>query len=304
MLLTRKSQLLIANDLDTLLPNFLISKLKGIPLIYDSHEIFTEVPELYHNRLKKKIWELLESCIIPKLKFCVTVNDSIAEFFYKKYGVPFLVVRNIPDTTTRKLENLKSRHELGLPENKKIVLLQGAGINMDRGAEELVIAMKYLQEDIMLLIIGGGDVLEKLKQMTKDNSLTNKIRFISKIPAEELFHFTGNADLGITIDKETNLNYRFSLPNKIFDYIHAEVPILASRLVEIEKIISTYTIGDFIDQHDPRHIALKIEASLAHNDYKTWKLNLKTAKKENNWAKERLKWKNLFDSISNNKKIP
>ena len=70
VLLFNKADVLLANDLDTLWPNYVVSKLKGIPLIYDSHEIFCEVPELQANPTKKRIWEKLESRIVPKLKYC------------------------------------------------------------------------------------------------------------------------------------------------------------------------------------------------------------------------------------------
>jgi hypothetical protein len=81
VLLFRKVDVLLVNDLDTLLPNYLISKLKGIPLIYDSHELFCEVPELQANPTKKRIWEWLEKRIVPHLKYCLTVNQSIADCF-------------------------------------------------------------------------------------------------------------------------------------------------------------------------------------------------------------------------------
>src|SRR5438309_7214203 len=97
LLRKHKPNLLVANDLDTLWPNNRLSKKRSIPLIYDSHEIFCEVPELQNAPLKKKIWEGLEKRIVPILKYCITVNQSIANWFKEKYKVDFKVVRNIPD---------------------------------------------------------------------------------------------------------------------------------------------------------------------------------------------------------------
>jgi glycosyltransferase involved in cell wall biosynthesis len=116
-------------------------------------------------------------------------------------------------------------------------LLQGAGINVDRGAEELIDAMEFVQNAV-LYIIGSGDVWENLKQKVSCNkNIQNKVVLINKLPKSELINYTFNADIGLSIDKNTNLNYLYSLPNKIFDYIQAEIPILASRLPEIENII-------------------------------------------------------------------
>ncbi len=283
-LLFRPSDLYFSNDLDTLLPNYCISKLKGGKLIYDSHEIFCEVPELVEAPTKKKIWEKIEKSIVPKLKYCITVNRSISNWFYEKYKTKFVVVRNIPSYVNN--GTTRSRIELNLPVDKKIVLLQGAGINVQRGAEEIVAAMQYL-EGVLFLVIGGGDVIEELKQQSKSLQLEEKITFFPKMSASDLFHYTSATDIGITIDKDTNVNYHFSLPNKIFDYMHAGIPILASPLPEIKAIISKYNIGDFIQDHQPKNIAAKIQEMLNSSSYTIWKSNLKKAAEENNWLTEK-----------------
>lgn len=293
-LLFLKSDLVYANDLDTLLPNYLISKIKRIPLIYDSHELFCEVPELQNSYLKRKLWLALERKIVSKLKYTVTVNESIADVLFTQYQVPFTVVRNIAHVD---LEfKPKTRSELNLPLNKKIVLLQGAGINIDRGAEELIEAMRYVN-GVLLLIIGSGDVWEILKQKITEFNLNEKVQLIEKLPKTQLMHYTYNADLGLSIDKNTNLNYFFSLPNKIFDYIHAGVPILASRLPEIEKVITQYAIGSFIENHEPSHIAEKINAILNSENYLDYKKNTHKAKLDLNWDTEKQKLMHLLLSV-------
>ncbi len=285
-LLFNKSHLLYANDLDTLLPNYLVSKLKGLPLIYDSHELFCEVPELQNTPFKKKIWLSLEGWIVPKLKNCITVNESIATIFERKYGVKFVSVRNISDEVSNQLK--KTRVDLNLPTDKKIILLQGAGINIDRGAEELIDAMQFV-ENVVLYIIGSGDVWDVLKLKIEELHLENKVQLISKIPKPELMQYTLNADMGLTIDKDTNLNYKYSLPNKIFDYIQAELPILASRLPEIENLVNLYQIGDFIENHEAKIIAKKINELINSSTLLTYKKNTKLARQELTWSKEKQK---------------
>ncbi|MES1226867.1 MAG: glycosyltransferase family 4 protein, partial [Bacteroidota bacterium] len=95
-LLFRKADLLVENDLDTLLPNYLISKMKGADLVYDTHEYFCYVPELTHRPLKQKIWLALEKRIFPKLKTIITVNESIAETYEKEYEKKLHVIKNVP----------------------------------------------------------------------------------------------------------------------------------------------------------------------------------------------------------------
>lgn len=293
-LLFRKKHLLISNDLDTLLPCFLNSKLSGAGLVYDSHEIFCEVPELMGTPLKKKAWEKLEGFIVPKLSYCITVNQSIADWFNKKYKSNFKVVRNIPDLPA--ITSTKTRAELGLPLDKKIILLQGAGINIQRGAEEAVDAMQYI-DNAVFIIIGGGDALESLKQRVRNLGLEARVVFKGKMIPQELVQYTRNADIGITLDKDSNINYHFSLPNKIFDYMHAGLPILASALPEIKAIIEKYNIGCLIENHDPKHIAERMQYMLASPDYVAWKENTKKTSEENNWEKEKMVWVNLINEL-------
>src|SRR5690606_8896668 len=153
-LLFRKYDLYLSNDLDTLLPNYLVSRLKGKPLIYDSHEYFTGVPDIQHRPLVKAVWTNLDKWICQKLKDVVTVNESIAEHYRKQYQKEVKVVRNISDSKLP--EKVKTRSELCLPEEAYILINQGAGINVDRGMEEALEALKLLPTEVVLLIVGNG----------------------------------------------------------------------------------------------------------------------------------------------------
>ncbi len=293
-LMGNKADALFANDLDTLWANYRAARIKNIPLIYDSHELFCEVPELQKTPMKKRIWERLEERIIPKLKHCITVNQSIADHFKLKYGTTFSVIRNIPEEP--KDFTLKTKQESGIPLNKKILILQGAGINIDRGAEELVQAMQYVN-DAHLFIIGGGDVFGDLKKLTIQLNLGSKISIKDKMPKSELLQYTFNADLGISIDKDTNLNYHFSLPNKIFDYIQAGLPVLASNLPEIKNIITRYNIGCLTEGHDPKQIAEKLNYMISSDQYSIWKENTKKAAAENNWETEKKQFSSILETL-------
>jgi glycosyltransferase involved in cell wall biosynthesis len=284
-LLFHKADLLFSNDLDTLLPNYTLSKFKRIPLIYDSHEYFTGVPELMEAPVKRKIWKFLEKSLISKLKYMFTVNESIAKLYHDEFGVDVKVLRNVP---VKKILPLKAtRESLGLPADKHILLLQGAGININRGVEEAIQAMDHV-DNCILLIIGGGDAVDSLKELSGRLNLSEKVYFKGKIPFEELMQYTIQADIGLTLDKDTNINYKYSLPNKLFDYIQAEVPVLASPLVEVKKIIDSYNVGICINSHEPEEIASKINYMLADKARLAgWKANAVKAKEVLCWENEK-----------------
>jgi len=295
-LLFHRADVLVANDLDTLLPNYIASKLKRSALVYDTHELFCEVPELQNNPGKKRFWKRIEKYIFPKLKNVITVNESIAELYSKEYNVNITVARNIPAARKTSAPE-RSKLELNLPTDKKIILLQGAGINVDRGSEEAVEAMQYMEEAV-LYIIGSGDVLDILKQKVSTLKLEARVKFIARLPFEELLQYTRHADIGLTLDKDTNINYRFSLPNKIFDYIHSGVPVLASSLAEIKKIYKQYDIGLMTESHDPKHIADKMKTMLDETLKNKWKENCKLAAIELCWEKEEEQLLKIFSPLA------
>ncbi len=283
-LLFHKSDCLLSNDLDTLLPNFWISKLKNVPLIYDSHEYFTEVPELVNRPKVQKVWRTIEEYVLFKMKEMITVNESIADLFRNKYGIEVYVVRNIP--MRKMLPEPATRESLQLPDDKHILVLQGSGINIERGSEELVEAMGYL-DDCLLVIIGGGDVLPLLKDKVADNHWEDRVRFFPRMSYAKMMSITQLADLAFTLDKDTNLNYRYSLPNKLFDYIQANVPVISSRLPEIERIVRDYDIGTFIENHEPLTIAETVKCALSDKErLAKWKNNLRFAAENLCWENE------------------
>lgn len=291
-LIFHRAQLLVSNDLDTLLPNYLVSKIYRTPLVFDSHEYFTGVPELQKRPLVRSIWKTIERCIFPRLAQTITVNNSIAGLFEKEYGKKPLVVRNIP--RYRPPTKPQTRENLRLPSGVPLLLLQGSGINVQRGAEEAVQAMQFLPE-ACLLVIGGGDVLSVLYDLVNTLDLEDRVFFLPKMPYEELIHFTATADIGLSLDKGTNINYQLSLPNKLFDYIQARIPILASDLPEVGHIVRTYQIGEIIESHDPKHIAEKARgmfSDLQKMDF--WKERLNIASEELCWENEELILRDVF----------
>ena len=281
-LLFVKADILYANDLDTLPANYLVSALRRKPLIYDSHEYFTEVPEIQNKPVVKSVWKLAERICIGSCDIVITVSQSIADLLEKNYNLQKVyLVRNLP---YEKMDiKPYSKAEIGVEENKFLIVLQGAGINVDRGSEELVEAMAEVN-DATLMIIGSGDALPVLKTLVSQLKLSDKVIFKPKMPFDEMMRHTAAADLGVSLDKDTNLNYRFSLPNKIFDYALAGVPVLISDLVEVRKLVLEYQIGEVVEVLTAKGIATEIQ-KIQENPSKLaiYKSNTKNLFESLNW---------------------
>ena len=212
LLLFSNAYVLLANDLDTLPANFLASRVNRIPLVYDSHEYFTEVPELVNRPKVKRIWEWLEQKIVPHIKYAYTVCESIAKIYEGKYGISFKVVRNLPKLSITR----KSANEEAI---EKRIIYQGA-LNIGRGLEQAIQSMKYL-ENVKLIIAGDGDIKTRLENIVIEENLSDRVEFTGRLPLEKLAQLTATAHLGLSIEEDIGLNYRYTLPNKLFDYIQA-----------------------------------------------------------------------------------
>lgn len=297
-LLFRKADVLVSNDLDTLLPNYLVTKFKRrARLVYDSHEYFTEVPELINRPKVQKVWLRIERMIFPKLATVYTVNESIAAIYSNLYSKQIKVVRNISPLWSP--INLQTKEELGIPEDQPLIILQGAGINIDRGAEEAVEAM--VQIEAVLMIVGDGDVLSSLKRKVQELELESKVLFYGKKPYNVMMNYTHFADVGLTLDKPSNLNYKLSLPNKVFDYMHTYTAVVATNIKEVAQVVTKNEIGTIVMDFTVNNLTESINSLL--NDQKLLaqcKDNCKVAALTENWENETKILQEIYPKVISN----
>ncbi|MFC2112607.1 glycosyltransferase [Bacteroidota bacterium] len=289
LLLFRKADLLLSNDLDTLLACFLASRIKGWPLVYDSHEYFTEVPELAGRKCARNTWKRIEKRLLPRLRFSYTVSRSVANAYRELYGIEMEVIRNLP-LTEREEPRRPDLLECG---PQRIIIYQGA-LNVGRGLELMISAMQYL-DNYQLQIYGEGDLSAQLRQLSGELKLDDRITFLGRIPPEELKEHTRQASLGISLEEDMGLSYRYSLPNKLFDYIHAGIPVLVSDLPEMKKVVEDYSIGQVLNEREPENLAKQVKDMMDSDELRMeWKKNLRKASSDLCWENEEGKLSDLF----------
>jgi len=289
VLLFKRKDILLCNDTDALPANFIASKLCRVPLVFDAHELFPEVPEVVGRPRVKRVWEKIEDIIFPHLKQSYTVCNSIAEHYKQKYGITMGVVRNIPNKETTSVPVDKNQNKIIklLPslEGKKLLLYQGA-INVGRGVEWLINAMLYL-DNCVLCICGGGDLFEEMQALAKEKKLEDRVIFTGRLPFEELNQYTSQADLGFVLLENMGLSYYYSLPNRIFDYMKYGVPVLASNFPEIARIVETHQTGKLITHYEPEYLAKVILEMLKEwEDKSVYQSRLNELSKEFCWENE------------------
>jgi|WetSurSiteA1Bulk_404760.scaffolds.fasta_scaffold00786_8 glycosyltransferase involved in cell wall biosynthesis len=281
LLLCTKADILVANDLDTLPAVYLASLIKRSVMVYDSHEYFTEVPELVSRTWVKMFWERLESLILPRVKYSYTVSNSIANEYHQLYGIEMRVFRNLPyriEKGTRSVYSSKKPQE-------KIIIYQGS-LNMGRGLELAIKAMKFIS-NARLVIAGTGDVESELRELAGSLALHDKVEFTGRVSPENMLQYTRRADLGISLEEKLGLNYYYALPNKLFDYIQARIPVLVSDLPEMSAIVNRYGIGRVLHTRDAYELALVISEMLTdQSNGLTWRNNLEKAAQELCWENE------------------
>ena len=285
-LLFHKFDLLNSNDLDTLLANFLAASLKGKEIVYDSHEYFTEVPELQGRKRTQAIWLSLEKWIFPRLKKAITVNDSLSRIYSEKYKIPVEVVRNLP---------LRSHFAQKRETPGKILIYQGA-LNLGRGIEMMIRSMHFLPE-MQLWLVGNGDRAARLHELVKAEGLEDQVVFKGFVPPEALRKLTPKACLGFSLEEDLGKNYHFALPNKLFDYIQAGVPVLVSDLPEMASLVSQYKVGEILPetQRSPELLAQKVLSMLENsNKWVEYQAQCLKAAEDLCWEKEKMVLQKLY----------
>ena len=286
-LLFKRIDLIVAIDLDTILPCYFVSALKNIPRVYDAHELFCEMKEIVSRPAIYKFWKKVERFAVPKFRNGYTVNRQIAEEFKKMYGVNYRVIRNLPV-----LRDIK------IPvKNNRFILYQGA-VNEGRSFETLIPAMKKV--DSHLVICGDGNFMEQARHLVKENKLEEKILFKGKEMPAELREITLNAWVGVTLFDDLGLSNYYSLANRFFDYIHAGIPQLCVDFPVYRELNNQYEIAVLTRELDPDQLAAALNRLLADEElYRRLQQNCIKARLELNWQHEEKELIGFYQQVLN-----
>jgi len=278
----------VANDLDTLPFVAKVAKAKNAKLIYDSHEYYTDSGVVTTTPFKT-LFKLEELRYIKKADAVMTVNTTIAELLQKEYKLqktPYTIY-NIPNYKT----NAKYPHT-----NNNIIKVVFSGIlSPGRGLDEYILSAKHLPENITLNLQGYGPREEELKTIVRENNLENKVFFIEAVPMNEITASLNRYDIGIVPYQPIHTCNKLCSPNKLFEYIHANLAVVGSDLPELRRFITLYELGDIFDPYNPEDMARAIIATAKSLDQ--FKANSKKASGVLTWKHEEKKLFEVYDYV-------
>jgi glycosyltransferase involved in cell wall biosynthesis len=276
-LLQASVDIIVANDLDTLVACWLVAKIRRKVLVFDSHELFTEVPELVDKPLIKGVWGINEKLFIKGVDFGYTVSKPIQDYYMQRYKSDFSLIRNVG------LFRFENNHQF--VGSNKIIIYQGV-LNKGRGLELMIKSMQFL-DAFVFWIVGDGDIMDELKELTLKLNLEEKVVFVGRVPLDSLYKYTSKANIGISLEEDLGLNYRYALPNKIFDYIQARIPVVVSDLPEMKNMVEKYHIGKVLKNRNPEVLAEIIKSISKKGEHrKELNRNLELAARDLCWQRE------------------
>jgi glycosyltransferase involved in cell wall biosynthesis len=285
-----------AHDAAMLAPGSSAARRSGTMLVYDSHELATGVP--YHSRAWSAVIATVERRFVPRCDAVITVSDGIAERLQQKYGLSErpTVVRNLPDLPPPGDAGVEDLRQALGSDAAPLILHHGA-VAADRGSETLVRSLQHLDGAHLLFLGAEGPYVDGLRRLSADLALDSRVHFHPPVPLAELLSYSSQADVGVTLLEDTCENHRLALPNKAFEYVAAGIPVVASDLPELSRLVDRYRIGWNADPADPVAVAEALRRAIASRDDDELSARLARAAEELTWRRERQRLLELYERL-------
>ncbi len=244
-LLTTNASIIFAEDIYTLPFAVIFGKLKRAKIYYDSRELFGYLAGLKEKKFKQAFWKWTEKLFIKRADYVIVTGTMDGEFLQKEYGLKnIILLRNLPRYYKPSSSfDLHSHFQINI--DKKIILYQGVLLK-GRGIEKIFAVLNELPDHVFL-IVGGGEFEDYYQSLADQMKLREQVFFLGKLTQDELPKITSSANVGVSLIENLSTSYYYALPNKLFEYIMAEIPVIVSNLPQMKEIVEKYDVGFVID---------------------------------------------------------
>lgn len=276
-----KPDVIHANDFDVLFIVFL-SRYTKARIVYDAHEIYSKNAFINKVKILSRIVQFIEKKIIKKIDHFITVSNAAKDYYISRgYKIEPIVITNAPIKENVQMQNNAK--------NSFEVIYQGQLVS-NRGYEEFLEAGKYIDDEKINLIIRGFGHLEEELRKTKLLDKINNVSIEDSVEMDQLVKAMSTSQLGVVLTKPTSINFEYTVSNKIFECLHAGLPVLLSPVKEHIYLNNKYNFGIVIDEVTPKKIAKEIlKLSENQEQYHKLKENAIKAANELKWQNEELK---------------
>lgn len=282
------------HDLDTLGVGVKYKNINKCKLVYDSHELWTEMSGI--NKYVKKRYSRKEKKYLYDVDYLITVSPSIIRELNSRYEIntPAVLLRNIPSYDATKLA--------AIPDDRKVKLLYIGYFIKGRGIENIIDqAVRFPNNtELTLIVQNEREILDELNRRINDKNLSNKVRITTFVPQNEVINEISKFDIGLLPYLPVSLNNLYCLPNKLFQYLSAGVCIVANNLPDVKSIIDKYECGV---TYDGSETLVNIINELSSNTKKLYnykKNSLKAIDYELNWETEKKSLISIYEECKQN----
>jgi glycosyltransferase involved in cell wall biosynthesis len=258
-----------AHDSNALVPVGLAARGLRVPFVYDAHDLWLGRPRRERSRLyfalNQLYYGIVERLLVPRAVATLTVSPPIVEHLRDRYHLRDVrLVANYPDVdgevTRRELRDLPGGD--AIDPDAPIVLYLG-GLMAGRGLEQLVDAVG-LVPSVQLVLLGSGVLEDSLLSRAAERGA--RVHLLAPVPPSEVEAYASSADLGVNAIVGSSLNDSYALPNKLFHYMAAGLPVVASDFPHVRDIVEGARCGVMADTRRPEAIADAIRRILADPD--------------------------------------
>ena len=245
---------------------------KNIRLVFDSRELYSKLAGLVKKPLNQMFWSYFEKHFIKKVDIIMVTAKTDEQYLKSLYGnLNIKLIKNLPPQKFKPVKNNKLRNILKI-NNKKILLYQG-GLQQGRGLKLMIDPLPYLKNCITVFI-GSGSMKQELLEYAVEKNVSNRFFIINSVPYKDLLELTAGADIGFALIEPYSQSYIQALPNKLFEYLLAEIPVIVSNFPEMEKVVEKYKVGKAVEPYNLKKQIEVIKEILEKSNYKKYVQNL------------------------------
>ncbi len=293
-----------AHDLPMVLPALMASIFHRAPVVYDSHELYSEMG--MHSPAMARFWRFVDRWVLSRVDRVIAVNQSRADVMVKELGspIPFIVpnlpVRTPPGESPQKddspLSEFAARHTAGEP--RPILLYQGA-LMPGRALDRVLEAVPLVRTPFLLVLLGHKTpYLDSLLEIVRDQGLSDRVAYHSGVGSDELPSYTVAADAGLVIYAKTPLNNYLCAPNKLFEYCMASVPVIGCDFPEVRRVLDEFPVGELFDVDSPESIAGAIDRLLGDPErLRVAREATANVRERNHWGVAKLELERLYSGL-------